>query len=145
MVRIVVGVDGSEASQRALRWAIDEARARPGAVVDVVHVWTYPEPCRRATFNLPHELAEQDAAALVGRSLRQARAETEIDVPIDASLIEGEPVAALLERAVGAEIMVVGHTRRSRVGRWLRRHSVARAVTEGASCPVTVVTTDGAR
>lgn len=34
MGRIVVGVDGSEASQQALRWAIDEARTRDGAFGD---------------------------------------------------------------------------------------------------------------
>ncbi|MCJ7436607.1 MAG: universal stress protein [Acidimicrobiia bacterium] len=145
VVRIVVGVDGSEESQHALRWAIDEARTRDGVVVEVVHAWTFPEPCRRATFNLPRSLAEQDAASVVGRSVRRARAETNLDVPIDANLVEGEPVAALLARAVGAELVVVGHTRRSRVGRWLHRRSVAREVADRAPCPVTVVTSGDGR
>ena len=39
--RIVVGVDGSEGSARALDWALDEA-ARRHARLDVVHVWNYP-------------------------------------------------------------------------------------------------------
>jgi nucleotide-binding universal stress UspA family protein len=140
MVRIVVGVDGTPESQHALRWAVDEARTRNGAVVEVVHAWLYPEPCRRATFNLPHSLAEQDAAALMGRSLRQVRAETHTTVPIDARLVEDEPVAALLGRAAGAALVVVGRSRRSRVGRWFHRRSVARAVADHAPCPVTVVT-----
>jgi nucleotide-binding universal stress UspA family protein len=36
MQRIVVGVDGSRASRRALDWAVDQAR-RCGAEVEVVH------------------------------------------------------------------------------------------------------------
>jgi nucleotide-binding universal stress UspA family protein len=139
MVRIVVGVDGTPESQHALRWAVDAARARPGSLVEVVHAWAYPEPCRRATSYLPHDVAEQDAAAVVGRSLRQLRAETADDVPIDPRLVEDEPVAALLERAVGAALVVVGRTQRSRLGRFLRRRSVAGDVTERAPCPVTVV------
>ena len=35
---IVVGVDGSENSRQALRWALDEARLRQ-AQVRVVHAW----------------------------------------------------------------------------------------------------------
>ena len=39
---IVVGVDGSEPSKAALRWALDEARLR-GASIRVVHAWwAYP-------------------------------------------------------------------------------------------------------
>jgi len=144
VVRIVVGIDGSEESQHALCWAIDEARTREGAVVEVVHAWTFPEPCRRATFNFPRSLAEQDAAALVGESVRRARDETPVDVPLDVNLVEGEPVKTLLARAVGAELLVVGHTRRSRVGRWFHRWSVAGAVADRATCPVAVITSGDA-
>ena len=38
---IVVGVDGSEASKRALRWAADQARL-VGAELKVVTTWEYP-------------------------------------------------------------------------------------------------------
>jgi hypothetical protein len=41
--RIVVGIDGSEGSLRALSWAGREARLR-GATLEVVAVWTYPIP-----------------------------------------------------------------------------------------------------
>jgi nucleotide-binding universal stress UspA family protein len=39
--RIVVGVDGSEQSKHALRWAIEQA-GMTGAVVAAVGVWQYP-------------------------------------------------------------------------------------------------------
>jgi nucleotide-binding universal stress UspA family protein len=39
--RIVVGVDGSEPSLAALRWAIRQAKLT-GACVDAVAAWRYP-------------------------------------------------------------------------------------------------------
>ena len=39
--RIVVGVDGSDCSVEALRWAYEEGRMR-GAQVEVLHVWHLP-------------------------------------------------------------------------------------------------------
>lgn len=42
MSSIVVGIDGSERSARALKWALDEGRLRD-VPVDVVHVYSPPE------------------------------------------------------------------------------------------------------
>ena len=42
MDRIVVGVDGSEASQRALAFALDDGRRRGNATIEVVHAWEPP-------------------------------------------------------------------------------------------------------
>jgi nucleotide-binding universal stress UspA family protein len=42
--RIVVGVDGSQVSLRALHWAAAEA-ARRGTGLDVVHAWGRRTPC----------------------------------------------------------------------------------------------------
>src|SRR3954470_6901422 len=39
--RIVVGVDGSESSKSALRWALHEAELR-NATVEVVHAFRFP-------------------------------------------------------------------------------------------------------
>ncbi|MEE1775067.1 universal stress protein, partial [Streptomyces sp. JV181] len=39
--RIVVGVDGSEPSKAALRWAVEQARVDGGAV-DAVLAWESP-------------------------------------------------------------------------------------------------------
>ena len=38
--RIVVGVDGSEESAAALRWAVEEAKLRD-ARVEAVHAWSF--------------------------------------------------------------------------------------------------------
>jgi len=40
---IVVGVDGSEESRAALRWAVEEARLRKAAVLAVHAWWAIPE------------------------------------------------------------------------------------------------------
>jgi nucleotide-binding universal stress UspA family protein len=40
MGRIVVGIDGSEHSAAALRWAAEEAKFRD-AKVEAIHAWTY--------------------------------------------------------------------------------------------------------
>jgi nucleotide-binding universal stress UspA family protein len=42
MTRIVVGIDASEDSIRALRWALEEASLR-GASVELVHAYPIPE------------------------------------------------------------------------------------------------------
>jgi integrase len=41
MGRIVVGVDGSPSSSKALHWALDEARRR-GDTLEVLHAWPAP-------------------------------------------------------------------------------------------------------
>ena len=43
---VLVGVDGSESSIRALRWAARQAGFM-GAALEVVTVWTFPEHTRR--------------------------------------------------------------------------------------------------
>ena len=40
--RVIVGVDGSESSIRALQWAARHARSM-GATLEVVTAWTFPE------------------------------------------------------------------------------------------------------
>ena len=42
---VVVGYDGSTESQRALRWAVEEARRRWTSLV-ICHAWHWPYPAR---------------------------------------------------------------------------------------------------
>ena len=60
MARIVVGVDGSESSAQALRWAVDEARRRD-ATLEVVMTWEYPALYATASHAvmLPPEVASR--------------------------------------------------------------------------------------
>jgi nucleotide-binding universal stress UspA family protein len=69
MGRIIVGVDGSERSQRALEWAIDYARRRRdlGEDLTVTPVRAYLPPPVRS----PYTYSYSDRAASVSEKLRE--------------------------------------------------------------------------
>jgi nucleotide-binding universal stress UspA family protein len=136
--RIVVGVDGSDESRDALRWALDEARAR-GAEVEVVHAWTIPyvgmygmnpAPMDR----VPYESAAREAlaASMEGQDTSGLRA------PVATTLVFGSAGGAVLERAEGAALVVLG-SRGLGGFRGLLLGSVSSHVANHATCPVVVV------
>ncbi|MDG5806073.1 universal stress protein [Streptomyces ossamyceticus] len=107
---IVVGVDGSEASVSALRWAVREAHAVHSEVV-AVHAWEpagpvlapYAPPSARPT------VTEQRvrAAGLVADTLREALG-PRIAADVHAVVTQGPPVRVLLRHARGARLLVLG-------------------------------------
>lgn len=106
METIVVGVDGSDSSVSALRWALREARLR-GASARVVHAWSYPQV---STY---HEAAHvlnvpfaDEAAALLDRVVEDVADAGGVE--IEKKVVEGEPAPALLEAARDASMLVVG-------------------------------------
>ena len=139
MGRIVVGLDGSQGSRAALRWAIAEARLR-GASVDVVTAYSMSY----AAMNPEFAYLEADPEALVARVKEmQADAIAEVsagapDVTIMARVVPGPAAGALARLAQNAELLVVGSRGRGRV-RELLLGSVSSYVTHHAPCPVVVV------
>ena len=143
---IVVGVDGSEASREALRWAADEARLRSARLV-AVHAWSFvpaqpigdPGMLAVPAGDLPGQLdAESEAARLaldeaVGDALG---ADPGIDV--ERKLVEGDAGETLVKEGAGAELLVVGSHGRSGFKAALLG-SVSRSVVDRAPCPVVVV------
>ena len=138
MERIVVGVDGSEPSNRALRWALQEARLR-GAAVQAVHAWTPPyvgvhpytapvlhpaELERAARELLDHVVAETDAGSP--------------PVPIERHVVEGPAARVLLDASKGAALVVVGSRGRGGFA-GLLLGSTSQQVCHHATCPVVVV------
>ena len=107
METIVVGVDGSDASANALRWALREARLR-GARVRVVHAWSYPEVStyHEAAHVLRVPFADA-AAAMLDRVVDKAGSDAD-GVEIEKSVVEGQPAPALVEAARDASMPVVG-------------------------------------
>jgi nucleotide-binding universal stress UspA family protein len=106
--RIVVGVDASTSSRRALAWALDEARAS-GAQLDVVHVW-HPsyigaQPYAFTVAGL--EALEANARTVLDRELEEADTEG-LTGPLEPSVVEGPVAQRLLEAAKGADLVVVG-------------------------------------
>lgn len=107
--RIVVGVDGSEGSRRALTWAVEEAVVR-GAVLEAVFVWQSPYDLPRDfDFYYPvdeGELAEGASARLAEALDGLAGAHTAVEV--ESVVLEGDPAEKLCQRADTADLLVVG-------------------------------------
>jgi nucleotide-binding universal stress UspA family protein len=139
MQRIVVGVDNSEGSRIALEWAVDEA-VRRGAQLEAVHVWHYPY--------VPP--APGIALSVLGNEAFEGEARRELDASVDAVDGSGLPepiervllcdgtVTALLDRAKGADLLVVGSRGRGGFA-GLLLGSVGQEVSHHAPCPVVIV------
>ncbi len=141
MQRIVVGVDGSENSRRALEWALEEARLRK-ACINVVHAW---EPSLMIGFGtLPDGATEYEGTAYdeAARSLLDemiAAAHTkDLAAPIEKIAVRGSAAWALLETAKGADVIVVGSRGRGGFA-GLLLGSVSQQVAQHAHCPVVIV------
>jgi nucleotide-binding universal stress UspA family protein len=143
---IVVGVDGSDASQDALRWAADEARLRSAPLV-AVHAWSFvpaqpigdPGMLAVPAGDLAGQLgADSEAAhaALEAAVLEALGAEPGIEV--EQRVVEGEAGDALVAESESAELVVVGSHGRSGLKAALLG-SVSRHVVSHAACPVVVV------
>ena len=138
--RIVVGVDGSEGAQRALTWAVDEARRR-GARVEVVHAWHYPY-LPTPPFAPPPGPGVDDievaARAVLDKAVDSVDAHGMV-APIERLLTwEAAPASALVEASKGADLVVVGSRGRGGFA-GLLLGSVGQEVAHHATCPVVIV------
>ncbi len=143
---IVVGVDGSDASLQALRWAAEEARLR-GAKVMALHAWAFVPA---APIGDPGMIAipAGDLAGQLEAESEAARAElghavatvfgAEPDVEVEQRLVEAEAGEGLVAASSEADLVVVGSHGRSGL-RAAILGSVSRHVVEHAHCPVVVV------
>lgn len=138
MQRIVVGVDGSEASMKALRWALDEARLR-NAEVDVLQSWHYPTMTYAPGFVPPPTFARQDLIDEATEDLRAACSAVGTDgVTVHPMVAEGPAARWLIERAEGADLLVVGSRGRGGFS-GLVLGSVSQQCAQHAPCPVVIV------
>jgi nucleotide-binding universal stress UspA family protein len=146
--RIVVGIDGSEDSAGALRWAVAEADLR-GADVEAVHAWTLMPVAAPPDAGLV-PLAWTESSEVLDASQRAAErvAHDELTAVLGAehrvrlSVVLGEPAAALLEAAEDAELLVVGNRGRGSFAQTLFGSTSAK-VSDRASCPVVIVRSPG--
>lgn len=109
MSAIVVGVDGSEGSIRALRFAFDEARIRD-AEITAVSAWTLPVAAYEAGWlRAPVEFGEfsNSARATLDTSLESVGAATS-GIKVTKVVSEGQPADVLCSEAKDAELLVVG-------------------------------------
>jgi len=136
---VLVGVDGSESSDKALSWAAAEAEHH-GADLVVVNVWEHtllppagsvsvsekyvPDPSQRTAEDLLKEIKQvlgENPSVLVQPLVKQ-----------------GNPAKVLIEESADAELLVVG-TRGHGGFRGLVLGSVSQHVAAYAKCAVTVV------
>jgi nucleotide-binding universal stress UspA family protein len=132
---IVVGIEGTQASQGALEWAIREAVVR-GCELTVVHAWDYI-PARDAGRMSEHEertASECMLDAAVASSVRSVGASPAVVV----RSIRGSAAKVLLDQAESAELLVLGRGHRSGAIDVLR-HSVTAECVRRAVCPVVVI------
>jgi nucleotide-binding universal stress UspA family protein len=144
VVAIVVGADGSEVSNVALRWAVEEAGLR-GTTVRAVHVWDFPpllgaaDPFFVGSVPEPPLVDGDDLEAAARALLARAVAEAAVDTAaVRQEVVQGQAADRLLEAAKDEELLVVGSRGHSGIGELLLG-SVTQACVRHATCPVVVV------
>jgi nucleotide-binding universal stress UspA family protein len=138
---VVVGVDGSEPSWVAARWAVDEAGRRAARLV-VLHGWWTPvavPPVGIAIAPTDREEFEADTKQMlhdmVDGIVEQAAVKP---AAVDLVAAEEPPARVLIERSHGAGMVVVGSRGRGGFA-GLLLGSVSQQVIHHAACAVVVV------
>lgn len=136
--RIVVGVDGSEASKDALRWAGRQAELT-GASLEVVITWSLFNGA--GYYEVPLPMDEYGFEPQARRRAEEAIDEILGDHPgvkVSVVVVEAYPAPALLKRAVGADALVLG-SRGHGAFTGMVLGSVSQHCVSHAPCPVVVV------
>lgn len=135
---IVVGVDGSNASRNALRFAIGEAKSL-GRSIRVVGAYTVPSVAA-ATIDVSYVPIDDSAVrSSVTTVLKEAAAEVKAaDVPVEAIIEIGDAAGVLVEESKQASLTVVGSRGKGGfAGRLLG--TVSSALPAHSACPTIVV------
>jgi nucleotide-binding universal stress UspA family protein len=138
---IVVGVDGSEPSWSALRWAVGEAGIRHARLV-VLHGWFTPiavPPVGVAVSTRDRDEFEADTLRML-HEMVDGMVEQAEEPPADVELLATEDPAAqaLIDRSKGAGVVVVGSRGHGGFA-GLLLGSVSRRVIHHAECAVVVI------
>jgi nucleotide-binding universal stress UspA family protein len=137
--KVVVGVDGSEHSLLALRWAVHQAKAM-NVPLEVVTAWTFPE--EPAPLGIEIDVPWQEelmdkARAKLSQIIAQVVPEAERG-HVSAKVVPGHPSKVLLEEAGENDLLVVGCRGRSTLNE-LIFGSTSDHCARHAACPVVVV------
>lgn len=134
---VVVGIDGSEAAKKAIAYAAEEA-SRRRVPLTAVYAWM-PPLTPGLEYLWSEELVESQRAAaeeaiaigVAGLSQRYP------DLQVNREIIQAAPVAALVQVAEEADLLVVGSRGRGALSRLLLG-SVSHGVIQALPCPVIV-------
>ncbi len=135
--RIVIGVDGSDASLDALRWALHQAHLT-NCEVEAINSW-----------HVPNEYAELVAGRIDWDANAQeiledslATVKNDEDVKVIRTVTEGHPAAVLTDASTNADLLVVGSRGHGGFAGMLLG-SVSVHVSAHAHCPVVVIRHQG--
>jgi nucleotide-binding universal stress UspA family protein len=132
--RVVVGVDGSEASAAAIRFAYHEA-ARRHVGVTAVHAVRRTRP--PASSRLPAGIVEQVEQHFFAAAM-EPKPVLFPGIDLEMKLVHGHPAQVLIDESDAADLIVVASRGRGGfAGMFLG--SVSQAVLQHAACPVAVV------
>ena len=135
---IVVGVDGSDVAQDALRWATAEARVHE-AKLRIVHAWQFPYAGVSPYGGMAIDPADVEATARQVLEEAVGSADlTGLASPPETVLVAQSPSEALVEAAEGADLLVVGSRGRGGFS-GLLLGSVSQQAATHATCPVVIV------
>lgn len=137
---IVIGFDGSGCADRALEWAIEEAKLR-GSSLRVITTWHVPTLIYGAPGFVPVVSAPLDEAARNwAQGVASGAAEKARDQGIEAESIapEGQAADALIDASKRASLLVVGSRGHGGfVG--LLLGSVGQQCAHHALCPIVII------
>ncbi|GAA1468099.1 universal stress protein [Nocardiopsis exhalans] len=141
--RIVVGVDGSECSRRALVFALEQGARAADASLVVVNSTETPTPFAAQPLVAlsgypPDRWPERLSKDLVTDMIAQAGEGTVHNVDITVTCTREDPAHALLAESAEADLVVVGSRGRGGV-RGLFLGSVSQSVLHQARVPVAIV------
>ncbi len=128
---IVVGIDGSDASKHALRWAVGQAELS-GAELVALTAWHLPE-----MYGYVSRDYDVDAANMLEGVLKEVL-EPPPAVTVRSRVVEGRAASVLIEASKDADLVVLGT--RGRGGfEGMLLGSVSQHTVQHAACPVVVV------
>lgn len=145
MGRIVVGVDGSDPANAALKWAGDESKLR-SATLQAVCAYHVPSGwfgVDGTTSILSIPVAMEDLERHAQETIDAAVSATFGDdqpLDLDKTVAMGQPADVLIDTADGADLLVLGNRGHGDLGSVLLG-SVGMHCVHHAPCPVVIVRT----
>jgi nucleotide-binding universal stress UspA family protein len=104
---IVVGIDGSDSSIDALRWALHQADL-VGAGVEAITAWQWPRTMGKVLPFAPDYDPAGDADRLVSEIVDRVAGTFPSSITARARSVQGHPAEVLVEAARHADLLVVG-------------------------------------
>jgi nucleotide-binding universal stress UspA family protein len=135
--QVVVGVDGSDHGNAALRWAVDEAAVHGGEII-AVFAWQLP------FIGVPGAFDRDEIERLSKAFLDEAVAAVVPDppVPISEFVAQGDVSESLIEASRTADLLVLGSRGRGGFA-GLKLGSVSHECVQHAACPVVIIKQPG--